>query len=57
MYDAVGIDDMSFSTSAKDDEELGFILKKRQSNFNNDEDKALVLAWESVSLDPIVVTD
>lgn len=56
MNDVVGIEDMSFCTPTKDDEESGSIQKKRLSNFNNDKDKVLVLAWESVSLDPIAGT-
>lgn len=66
MNEAVDVDGISLSSGfAYADEEVTEVAptpatkKKwaRSSNYSVDEDEALVMAWESVSLDPVVGVD
>ncbi|CAO2044919.1 unnamed protein product [Urochloa humidicola] len=65
MDDSFGIDDISLSNaipfaSNEDVAEVAPTAKKRgarSSNYSVQEDEALVLAWESVSLDPVIGRD
>ena len=65
LSDDVGIDDISFSMSYEQDgyaQQDAFDIpattaknarQSRSSNYTTQEDEALVMAWESVSLDPV----
>jgi hypothetical protein len=51
---------MSFESLNKDPIEINPLKKKkwaRSANYSPQEDETLVMAWESVSLDPIIGTD